>query len=189
MDLGSLRARLADAEIAVREASDALGVEKARSEQRAADAAGGTKGLGANEDERKRALTLALADDRGYQEALRRLRSAEADRDRQAVQLEAARDARRAQEWAIRLRLADAIFRLPMDGEPDDTGAFDAGLDEALDRALPATLPAAAPRGPARNRPVPIDEGSLDDLYEPKVGGRPPLRRNQPVSAHEEYPF
>ena len=56
----SLRSELADARIERREAQDSYDDAKAQAEQRVIDAAGGAKRLGANAEDRARAVTLAL---------------------------------------------------------------------------------------------------------------------------------
>jgi hypothetical protein len=67
------------------------------------------------------------------------------------AELEILRDRRRAEEWAIRLRLADALLGVPSDGPAgDDRAAWDGAMDERL---TTATI--------RRNVPEPV----IDDLF------------------------
>ena len=108
----SLRSELADARIALREAQDGYDDAKAQAEQRVIDAAGGAKSLGANAEDRARAVTLALNSDEDYLHVLSRLREAQARVDQAQGLLEDAIDARRAEDRASRDRASAAIERL-----------------------------------------------------------------------------
>ena len=150
--MARLRRELVTSGQACRAAAERLVVAKALAEQRAIDAAGGAKGLGANEDERKRALVLALAADPGYQAAAAAVRQCESHVARVEAELEILRDRRRAEEWAIRQRLADALLGVPSDGPAgDDRAAWDDAMDERL---TTATI--------RRNVPEPV---GIDDLF------------------------
>ena len=124
-----LRLAVADARSALRTAKDNHELAKAEAEQRAIDS--GVNGK--NETERTRNLTLALAQDRLYQEAHLQLRQWEAEVERREALLEAACDDRRNTEWQIRARLADALFRAGVQTDHADAtgdGAFDDTADE-----------------------------------------------------------
>lgn len=124
--------QLAEVEILLRDARDAEARAKLQAEQQAIAAAGSLKALGSNDDERKRALLIAVADDPACQAAQRAVRGHEAQRERLLAQLETWKDERRAQEWEIRSRTADAIRTVAtLSGDPDDTKAIDQALDEA----------------------------------------------------------
>jgi hypothetical protein len=111
-----LRLQLANARTDLRSAKDDHELAKAQAEQHAIDS--GVNGK--NADERARNLTLALAMDQAYQAALRALRAAEAEVERLDALLEGARDARRADEWAIRAKLADGLFRAGVQSDDRD---------------------------------------------------------------------
>lgn len=69
-----------------------------------------------------------FADNAGYLESLNTLHYAEYTRDRAEALLEAAKDERRAAEWQIRCKLADALFSRSVQSDADDPtgdGAFD----------------------------------------------------------------
>jgi len=92
---------------------------------------------GRNAEERKAKLTLALASDPAYQTALRQhealtLRAAQVE-----AGIEEFRDARREWEWAVRLRLAEALERqaVPSDRPGDDDSIDDAADALAIRRA------------------------------------------------------
>lgn len=133
--LPETRKRLVETRITLRQANDHFAQSRAEAEQRAIDAAGGEKSLGANEEARKRALTLVLAKDDDYQLAVTMIRQMEATVDRLEAEMEDLRDARREEEWRIRLRLADALDRRGIRPDAadtaDDRAAFDASADEA----------------------------------------------------------
>lgn len=132
--LPEIRLALVDARATLRTARDTHEIVKAEAEQRAVDA-GAT---GRNAEERGRALTLALARDARYSQALAQLRRAEAEAERLEALLEGARDARRVEEWTIRARLADALGSTQSDDtDPTGDAAFD---DAATERATQARL-------------------------------------------------
>lgn len=103
------RMALVEAEAALRRAQDVERAQRLVSEDGVIAAAGGVKALGSNEDERKRALGLALLRDGVYRQTLDDLRQAELERDRAAAALESAKDARRERELLARERIAVAL--------------------------------------------------------------------------------
>lgn len=135
-DLAALRRGLADARHELRQAQDRLQTVRAQAEQRAVDAAGGDKALGANEQARARALVIALDGDPDYGQALAGLRDAESLIDHLEAEIEIARDERREREWRVRGRLVDALERQPAatDDRPDPRAehAFDGAATERL---------------------------------------------------------
>jgi hypothetical protein len=169
------RRRLAETRIKLREHAAYLAWLRARAEQRVLYSVGGDpKKLGANDEERKRAMTLALADDAEYQEALQKSRQLEADADRQEADLESAKDERRKWEWSIRERLAAAL-----DGRgiaPENVERQDHEFDEAATEAAtvavqtdishpfePDPLPAPAPEEP------PADDEWFDAIEDGQI--------------------
>lgn len=125
-----LRLRLAECRATLRAQKDLYELIKAEAIQRAQPA-------GKNAEERARSLTLALMNDASYQGAHARLRATEAELDRVEALLESARDERRASEWQIRMRLADALFRANVqsdDAEPAGDSAFDNTYDDQAAR-------------------------------------------------------
>jgi hypothetical protein len=128
---------LADARAEKRTALDTYSFVKAEAEQRAIDAAGGEKALGANADSRERALTLALARDRTHQEALGQLRYWERTVERLEASVQAYEDDRRSQERQVRAELVDALRTngIPLDGRSEHAPAS-AVLRHTSDRAL-----------------------------------------------------
>ena len=108
----SLRSEVAAARIELRDAQDAYEDAKAQAEQRIIDGAGGAKGLGANAEDRARALTLALNADENYPHTLSRLREAQARVDHAQALLGDAIDARRVEDRLSRDRASAAIERL-----------------------------------------------------------------------------
>ncbi len=147
--LPDIRSKLANTKIMLREAQDALSTEQARAEQRAIEAAltenpgaDREKVLGTNEASRNRALTVALASDDAYCQALKGVRGLEAEVDRLEAQLESARDERRAREWATRERMVAVLGGTPVDhdngreSDPEiDAAATQAVFDKALNEA------------------------------------------------------
>lgn len=139
-----LRLHLAAARATLRAAKDRHELARAEAEQAAIDGGCGGK----NAEERTRNLTLVLAKDEAYQHALARLRAAEAEVDRLDALLEGARDARRAEEWQIRARLADALLDVPAEPDSNEHDTVmgrlgDLTMDEVLTRQRP-TQPAYA---------------------------------------------
>lgn len=124
--MSNLRLQLADARAALRNAKDNHDMVKAQAEQQAIDH--GFAG-GKNTEERSRSLTIALIDDRRYQEVLSRLRNAEHQVDHIQAMLDNADDDRRAYEWSIRAALCDALGK----AGSDDRAAFDQTADNATD--------------------------------------------------------
>ena len=108
----TLRTELADARAELRDAQDADDAITAQAEQRIIDAAGGAKHLGANAEDRARALTLALQDDEDHLHARSRLREAQARVDFAQALLDDAIDARRTEDRASRDRASAALERL-----------------------------------------------------------------------------
>lgn len=138
-DFTELRLQLAAVRDQLRQAKDILTLTQAEAEQRAIDRVAGS--YGKNEAERARFLMLELARDLDYRGALTAMRCAEAEVDRLEALLEAAKDARRVDEWAIRARLADALLTAQVPSDRADLsgdGAFDDTADRLLDlRHLP----------------------------------------------------
>lgn len=133
--IASLRRGVVTRRIDLRSANDREVIARAEAEARAIEAAGGTKALGANADERERALILALAQDSVYQSVFSLARQIQADAERVEAELEAAEDERRAGEWAIRARLADALDHRGIQSDTasgEDDGAFDDSLDQRI---------------------------------------------------------
>lgn len=131
-----LRQRLADCHISLRASKDAYELAKAEAEQYAVDHG---KASGSNTEARARSLTIALEADANYRTARTNLRAAEAERDRVEALVEAARDERRAAEWQIRARLADALLGTTIQsdaGDPAGDSAFDDALLWNIDGAL-----------------------------------------------------
>lgn len=122
-----LRQQLAAARIRLRGVKGSFELAKAEAEQRAI---GAGQAIGKNEKERERALLLAISKDEQYLIGLAAYRQAEAEVDRLEALLEGARDARRAEEWQIRARLADALMRAGVQSDGGDE--FDDGIDHAL---------------------------------------------------------
>ncbi len=110
----SPRVQLAAARIALRAAQDHYDLITAQAEQRIIDAAGGAKHLGANAEDRSRALTLALAEDHAHAEALTLLRQAQAEVDRLQAEVDDAIDERRTLDRASRDRASAAIEQLAL---------------------------------------------------------------------------
>lgn len=126
--LATLRLRLVDAQARLRQAKDDLGRTQAEREQAAIKAAGGA--IGRNEDERKRALTLALINDADYRRVLAFVRDAESTVNLLEAQIENALDVRRAEEWQIRSRMVDALYHLGAQTDSPDP-ANDQVFDDA----------------------------------------------------------
>jgi hypothetical protein len=133
-----LRLRLADRRANLRQAKDLHDQALAQAEQAAID--DGRAG-GKNAEERARSLTLALVNDASYQAAHTRLRGAEAEVDRVEALLESARDERRASEWQIRMRLADALFRGGVQSDEPEP-ATDSAFDDTVDSIYLGQAPA-----------------------------------------------
>jgi hypothetical protein len=132
----SLHDDLASARMALRAAQDSYKLATACAEQRAIAALNGS--VGKNEDERKRNLLLALAQDVAHTQSLTGLRSAEFAVDRLEAAIERQRDARREQEWAIRLRMVEVLEAravYPDEGEPMDSVLDDEIADAAWEDA------------------------------------------------------
>ena len=108
------RQRLAAARIALRDAQDHHDLTKAQAEQRIIDAAGGAKNLGANAEDRSRAVMLALADEPAYCAALAAFREAQAEVDRVQADVDDAIDQRRKLDRASRDRASAAIEALAL---------------------------------------------------------------------------
>ena len=108
------RQRLAAARIALRDAQDHHDLTKAQAEQRIIEAAGGAKNLGANAEDRSRAVTLALADDPAYCAALAAFREAQAEVDRVQADVDDAIDQRRKLDRQSRDRASAALEALAL---------------------------------------------------------------------------
>jgi hypothetical protein len=110
----SPRAQLAAARIALRAQQDHHERITAEAEQRSIDAAGGAKNLGANAEDRTRALTLALFEDHDYTESLMWLRAAQAEVDRLQAEIDDLIDQRRTLDRESRDRASAAIEQLAL---------------------------------------------------------------------------
>lgn len=129
-----LRQQLAAARNTLRHAKDHYDLTKAEAEQKAI--AAGCNGK--NAEERERNLLVELSKDSTYRDALTALRKAEAGVGRLEALLEGARDARRAEEWAIRARMT-AVREQSIQGDADKSdvdGYFDDDAQEDLDAAI-----------------------------------------------------
>lgn len=129
----TLRQRLADCHISLRATKDAYELAKAEAEQYAIDHC---RAGGSNAEARARSLTVALETDAAYRTARTNLRVAEAELNRIEALLESAIDERRAAEWQIRARLADALLGMTIasdSGDPSSDSAFDDALLWNLD--------------------------------------------------------
>lgn len=126
----SIHHKLAGSRARLRDAKDEYERVRAFAEQRAIVGLNGT--IGKNEEERKRNLTIALADDKEYQAALKTLREWETVVDRLEADLEDARDRRRDHEWKIRSKLADALWRCGIESNSDDPPG-DVAFDDTMD--------------------------------------------------------
>ncbi len=148
----SLHQRLADARIHLRNAKDDHEKARAFAEHRAIE-----RGVsGKNAEERERNLTIALAADEDYQRVLKSLRGAEAVLDKTESDLETERDQRRANEWQIRAKLADGLFRSGIQSDNDDP-AGDSAFDDSLDGVTLSRLESNLRNG-YHNVPAPIEE-------------------------------
>lgn len=119
-----------------RDATRNLEVAKAKAEQRAIVAAGGIKALGSNEDERKRALVLALAEDTAYQELVERHADIQHRLERFEADLRGVEAHRRESEWQTRQQLAGTLAAQRITSDQADRsgdGAFD---DAALEHSI-----------------------------------------------------
>lgn len=137
--LPDLRIQLAEARIALSKARDTEKIARAAAEHHAIASLNGSAGR--NAEERERNLILALDKDEEYQRMLSMLRQREAAVERLEAQLEAARDVRRADEWRIRAKLADALWRNGVQSDEADP-AGDAAWDDTSDSY--ATSPSRA---------------------------------------------
>jgi hypothetical protein len=106
------RQQLAEARIALRLAQDVYDLAKAQAAQRIIDAAGGAKGLGANAEDRDRALTITLAADEECMTAEGTVRTYQAQVDRLQAQLDDEIDVRRSLDRVTRDRLSTALEAL-----------------------------------------------------------------------------
>lgn len=127
-----LRLRLADCRASLRSAKDAFEIVTAQREQCAIDRG---QANGKNAEERSRSLTIALATDTIYLQALSSCRIAEAECDRVEALLEAARDERRHSEWQIRARLTDTLLGTTIQSDDSDP-AGDSTFDDTIDRRV-----------------------------------------------------
>ena len=141
--LATLRIDLANAKDDLRQAKDHYDTMRAICEMQVAT-------TGKTEADRKRELTVAMAQDDRHRAALHELRTAELTIDRIQAEIDAAEDERRADEWSIRARLADALA-----GRTEDA-AFDYASDRRV--TTEARTRYLAPHGAA----------NLDDLYPPR---------------------
>jgi hypothetical protein len=164
--MAEVRQILTSLKLALKEQLANLPVVKASAEKRVIDAAGGDeKALGSNEAARNRAFTIALNDDVDYQATLGNIRAIEAEIASHEDALEALRDKRRDEEWAIRNRLAAALDgRQITSDEPRLDSEFD---DAATDAAVVAIT------DPLMQHPDDLFDGILDDVDEGFFSGDP----------------
>jgi hypothetical protein len=136
--LSSLRQELAEARMHLRETKEIYAVTKAQAESIIIARLGDT--LGKNAESRERNLLIQLEDDMSYRVVRQELRLLEDSIDRLEAALETELDERRAEEWRIRARLADALLGQPGRHEQERIdGAQDAAVDRRVDRALRRT--------------------------------------------------
>lgn len=133
--LQSARRALTGCRLALQEARDEYELERARAEQRALIKMNGSAGR--NEEERRRNLTVALAEDEQFIKARRWLRQCEAQVAEAERDLEIALDQRRAEEWGIRLQLVVALDRA---GVRSDAPGDDSSIDDAADEEVMSNL-------------------------------------------------
>ncbi len=138
--LSACRRELAQVEAQLSSVRAELVSLKARVEHAAIEAAGGPKALGANADDRERALRLALDDDAAYGQAVLE----EAIAYRRLLALKAAaqihEDLRRGDELSARERLIDVLERLTPGGALEDA-ALEAAITAARTREKVLVLP------------------------------------------------
>lgn len=158
-NITELRTQLTEARIRLRSTRDLYDLAKVTAEAKAIETAGGAKNLGANEDERRRALCLALAESDSYSKWLSDVRLQEAALDRIEAALSNELDVRRAREWAVRERLADALMDYrdrPAAARGENPDDHPEAIDNhATDLAIAAT--AALPPHPQWVGPEPWD--------------------------------
>lgn len=132
-NLSTLRLALVDAERNLRNARDTYDDVLALRTKSGIDSGAV---VGKNAEERKTTLAVFLAQDSAYQASLAMMRDAEWSRDRSEAMLEAAKDERRAAEWQIRCRLADALFSRGVQSDSDDA-ISDTAFDDVTDNEWP----------------------------------------------------
>lgn len=139
MEPRTLRLDLARVKSRLRIANDNLKLEQATREQATIEAAGGAKALGANAEDRARALTIALGSDKDYQDALKAVRQLEYQCDGIEALIADVVDERRRQEMIVRDKLADALL---WNVGSDLPSATDDMFDDALAQVGEETLAA-----------------------------------------------
>lgn len=103
----------------------------------------GKPDYGANDTERCRYLTVAIAEDPIYGAFLAEMRGTQADIDRLQAEVEFFHDERRRWEWSIRGRMAYAVGKLGVQSDSDEPAgddAFDDALDHAVDQVAAGIL-------------------------------------------------
>lgn len=132
MTTTELRLQLAAARSALRTAKDDY--EEARAFAEELEIGKGNI-IGKNKEDRERQLVTRLAEADLYVKNRRRLRTAEAEVERLEAILEGAKDARRVEEWAIRLRRVEAMERMGIqtDHQPHQDDALDDDEDDWYD--------------------------------------------------------
>jgi hypothetical protein len=115
------RTQLAEARAALRTTQDDYDRMKALTEHAVIAAAGGSKQLGANAEDRDRALRLALEDDPAYLGIRYTLRQWQSEVDRLQALLDDEIDVRRKENRASRDRLATVLeaINVHADAQPD----------------------------------------------------------------------
>jgi hypothetical protein len=137
---------------------------------------------GKNAEERERSLTIALAGDAVYQDALQALRTAEEALAFSEADLEAFRDARRQEEWSIRAALVAALDRRSvMSDAPGSDDSFDDVADAAVYDGVTAYVDDADDDEAVRSA------WSAHGSYNGHVSRRPDGGRIRPVD--EDLPF
>ncbi len=138
--IADLRKQLSAVQFAAKTAREDLSFARAEVEQKAIDEAGGEKALGANQDARERALTLALARSPLYQARLVAARNLEQEASRLDAELEGLKDVRREQESAAKLRGIAALERLGIQSENRHGGVANDDEYETAADALAADV-------------------------------------------------
>jgi len=114
MDNLTTRQQLAEARIGLRLAQDVHDLIRAQATQRITEAAGGSKNMGINAEERDRALTIALAADEECMTAHGTVRDYQAQAERLQARVDDEIDDRRRADRASRDRLATMLELVSM---------------------------------------------------------------------------
>lgn len=160
-EISGARKDVADAQLALKRAEQDERVARFNAEKRAIDAVGGEKALGSNDDARKRALAIALANDLEYGKTSNLLWDIGSDLSAKQWRLDSLLDERREWEYGIREKQASALLSrgYPL-YEDADTPVKDAAFDVAADSAIDLALAAA----PLAVEPAPLNPN--DELFD-----------------------